>query len=117
MTEFVDYLREIFAGFGDVRSRRMFGGYGLFHNDLMMGLIADDVLYLKADKESAAAFTDRGLDPFEYTKNGKTMKMSYFLAPEEIFDDPDEAKRWAALAYDAAVRSRTPKKKAKKKSG
>lgn len=116
MSEFVDYLIEIFAGFGDVRSRRMFGGNGLFHNDLMIGLIADDVLYLKTDKESARFFSDRGLGPFEYTKNGKTMKMSYFLAPEEIFDDPDEANRWAALAYEAAVRSKKPKKKARKKS-
>lgn len=115
MSEFVEYLKEVFTVYGDVRTRRMFGGHGLFHNDLMIGLVADDVLYLKADKESSTSFSERGLAPFEYTKNGKTMKMSYFLAPEEIFDDPDEAERWASLAYEAAVRSRKPARKSKQK--
>lgn len=109
MSEFVEYLLETFSVFGDVRARRMFGGVGLFHQDLMIGLVADDVLYLKADSESAARFTDKGLTAFEYAKNGKTMKMSYFLAPEEIFDDPDEAKHWATLAFEAACRAKKSK--------
>lgn len=115
MSQFVDHLKEIFSGFGDIRARRMFGGYGLFHKDLMIGLVANDILYLKADDDSAAMFTEKGLTAFEYVKNGKSMQMSYFLAPEEIFDDPAEAERWASLAYEAAMRSRKPKRKARKK--
>lgn len=111
MSEFANYLVEVFADFGDVTVKRMFGGQGLFHNDLMIGLVANDVLYLKADKESVNAFTDKGLDPFEYVKNGNAIKMSYYLAPEEIFDDPEEAKSWAALAYAAAVRQKKPANK------
>ncbi len=115
MSEFVEHLKEIFSGFGDIRSRRMFGGFGLFHNDLMVGLIADDVLYLKADDVSAKSFTDKGLTAFEYVKNGKPMRMSYILAPEEIFDDPEEAERWVSLAYEAAIRSKKPKRTKKTK--
>ena len=111
MSEFVNYLIEVFAGFGSIRAKRMFGGYGLFYDELMIGLVADDVLYLKADGESAVAFRDRGLGQFEYVKQGKPMKMSYFLAPEEIFDDPEEAEKWASLAYEAALRARKSKKK------
>jgi hypothetical protein len=37
------------------------------------------------------------------------------MAPEEIFDDADEANAWASLAYDAALRSRSRAGKAKKK--
>ena len=114
MSEFVDHLKEIFSTFGDVHARRMFGGVGLFHNDLMIGLVADDVLYLKADKESSELFANKGLSAFEYVKNGKPMQMSYFLAPEEIFDEPEEARRWATLAYEAALRSKAPKKRKKK---
>jgi len=36
--------------------------------------------------------------------------MSYYMAAEEIFDDPAEAKVWASLAFDAALRSRNPVK-------
>jgi DNA transformation protein len=34
------------------------------------------------------------------------MKMSYFLAPEEIFEDPKLAKKWTTLAFDAALRNK-----------
>jgi len=106
MSEFVDYLLEVFAEFGEVTGKRMFGGHGLFHQGLMIGLVADDVLYLKADAETSGKFSERGLSQFEYVKNGKPMKMSYFLAPEEIYDDPEEASRWASIAYAAALRSK-----------
>jgi DNA transformation protein len=39
--------------------------------------------------------------------------MSYYKAPEEIFDDREKAAEWAGLAYEAAVRSGTKKKKTK----
>jgi len=41
--------------------------------------------------------------------------MSYYMAPEDIFDDPEEAKVWADRSYAAAVRSNKPKKMATKK--
>ena len=92
MSEFVEYLAEVFEYFGPIHAKRMFGGYGIYRDDLMFGLVADDVLYLKADAESSQHFETRELYAFEYAKNGKTMKMSYFLAPEDIFDDKDDAK-------------------------
>jgi DNA transformation protein len=85
----------------------MFGGYGVYHDELMIGLVADDTLYLKTDALSATQFSAAGCVPFEYTKNGVTMKMSYSSAPIEIFDDPEIAKTWAARAYEAALRSRS----------
>lgn len=115
MSEFVEYLTEVFELFGDIRARRMFGGYGVYHHDLMFGLIADNVLYLKADSESAGFFREKGLEQFEYVKNGKAMNMSYYMAPEEIYDDRDAARLWASRAYDAALRSKKPVKKTAKK--
>lgn len=108
MSEFVDSLEEVFAGFGPIRTRRMFGGYGVYRDGLMFGLVADDVLYLKADGQSVGAFRELGLAPFEYEKNGKKVKMSYYAAPEAIFDDPERARAWAARAFEAALRSRRP---------
>ena len=106
MSEFVDSLEEVFALFGPVHSRRMFGGYGIFHDNLMFGLVADDVLYLKADSESSGLFVARGLEPFKYEKKSNIVKMSYYMAPEEVFDDPEHAKHWAERAFEAALRSK-----------
>ena len=81
LNEFVEHLKEVFRLFGTVRSRRMFGGYGVYHNDLIIGLVANDILYLKTDDLSAPQFSEAGCLPFSYTKNGLTMKMSYSSAP------------------------------------
>lgn len=113
MSEFVEHLKEVFAPFGPIRAKRMFGGYGLYHDDLMFGLISDDVLYLKADKYSSIAFSERGLPPFAYERGGKTMKLSYYMAPQEIFEDAAQAKEWASRAFEAALRARRSKRKLK----
>lgn len=115
MTEFTTYLNDVFKHFGPIHAKRMFGGYGVYHQDLMFALVANDVLYLKADAESAAFFEQVGLTRFEYIKDGKMTRMSYYTAPEEIFDDADVAKVWAVRAYEAALRSRKPVTKSGKK--
>ncbi|WP_395668548.1 TfoX/Sxy family protein [Rhodoferax sp.] len=103
--EFVEHLSEVFRLFGAIHPKRMFGGYGVYHNALMIGLVADDTLYLKTDALSAPLFSEAGSVPFEYTKRGVTMKMSYASAPVEVFDDPEIARIWACRAYEAALRS------------
>ncbi|NNE37840.1 MAG: TfoX/Sxy family protein [Gammaproteobacteria bacterium] len=105
MSDFTDFLAEVFADLGPIRARRMFGGYGIYIDGLMFALVADDTLYLKTDKASSIRFEEKGLTPFEYMKNGKPVKMSYYLAPEEIYEDPDIALEWGKLAIDAALRS------------
>lgn len=111
MSEFVDYLHEVFIEFGPIRSRKMFGGHGIYHNDLMFGLVADDELYLKTDSESVSLFEEKGLDAFEFVAKGKTTKMSYYSAPEEIYDDFEHAYYWADIAYKAALRADDKKRK------
>ena len=113
MSQFVENLHEVFAAFGAVSTRRMFGGHGVFHEGLMIALVADDVLYLKADDVSVGAFLRLELTPFVYEAAGKRSAMSYYLAPETVFDDPHEARRWALLAFEAAQRSKRPKTKSK----
>ncbi|MCL7945460.1 TfoX/Sxy family protein [Marinobacter sp. ATCH36] len=113
MSEFVENLNDVFCQFGPVSVRRMFGGYGVYHDGLMFGLVADDMLYLKVDKKSVERFIDLGLDQFEYEKNGAMIKMSYYMAPESIFEDAEQAKEWASVAFDAALRARKPAARAK----
>ncbi len=64
MSEYVEFLKEVFSEFGAIQPRRMFGGYGIFHKGLMFGLVADETLYLKADAIIAEYFTGRGLEQF-----------------------------------------------------
>jgi DNA transformation protein len=110
VSEFTDYLTEIFAEFGTIHTRRMFGGHGVYHDGVIIGLVGSDVLYLKVDPETAPIFIKHGLQQFQYPKKSpkgdKLVGMSYYQAPEEALEDPDEMREWAQLAYDAALRSR-----------
>lgn len=102
MSEFVANLAEVFAVFGRITSRRMFGGHGIYHDGLMFGLVVSEQFYLKADAVSRPQFTALGLPPFSYLRQGKPMQLSYYLAPEDIFDDPDAARYWPSLRRGVA---------------
>ena len=106
MSEFTDYIKEVFESLGTVQVRKMFGGHGLFHGGVMFGLIADDTLYLKSDPIIESYFTERDLEQFTYDKRGKPVKMSYFMAPEELFEDPEQATIWGGRSLDAAFRAK-----------
>ena len=107
--EFSRFIVELMQPVGPVTAKAMFGGYGIFLNGLMFGLIADNVLYLKIDRETENEFTAKGLEPFTYSKKGKEFKMSYYQAPAEVLEDSDEMYLWASKAYDAALRAASKK--------
>ena len=100
-----DDIRELFAAFGMVTVRRLFGGAGIYAEDTMFALVHDDVIYLKADGHNAAAFEREDLPPFTYTtRHGKRGVMSYRRIPDRLYDDPDELAAWAREALAAARR-------------
>jgi len=100
-----EFIKELFAAFGPVSVRRMFGGAGIFADGLMIGLIADDAIYLKSDAQTSPAFEAEGLKPFTYGAKRKRVVMSYWRMPERLFDDPEELAQWARAAFGAAQRS------------
>lgn len=112
--EYANHIVDLLDPFGPCEARRMFGGHGIFLQGLMFGLIADNSLYLKADDETRSAFEAEGCDAFIYYKKDKPFQLSYYLAPDEFFEDSEATLRWARLAFDAALRS--PRKPKKKKS-
>lgn len=102
--EFKKYVVDLMQSIGPVSARAMFGGYGIFLDGLMFALIADSVLYFKVDKKTEEEFKAKGLEPFTYSKKGKSFKMSYYEAPEDSLEDIEEMKYWAQKAYDTALR-------------
>ncbi len=59
--DYLAFVLEQLAGLPGVASKRMFGGVGLYCDELFFGLIADDVLYLRADEASRADYISRGM--------------------------------------------------------
>jgi len=108
--DFVDFLIDLMQSVGPVYSKGMFGGHGIFLEGLMFGLVADNVLYLKTDKQTENDFISQNLEPFTYMKKDKPFKMNYYQAPEETLEDSDKMNPWANTAYAVAVRAAAKKK-------
>ncbi|QRF59613.1 TfoX/Sxy family protein [Variovorax paradoxus] len=111
---FADSLHETFERLGRIDIRRMFSGFGIYHEGRMFALVIRDTLYLKSDAESAAHFDRLNLAPFTYERQGQQMPMSYREAPPELFEDREEAALWGRRAYEAALRSGTVPKAMRK---
>ncbi len=117
-SEFVEYLLELLAPLGGISARAMFGGYGIYQEGLMFGLVANDVLYLKTDDGNRAAFAARGLPPFTFERTGKpAIVMSYHRAPEDALEESEALCRWAREACAAARRNARRKSSTRKKPG
>jgi DNA transformation protein len=114
-SEFVDYLLEQLAPLGNLRAKAMFGGFGLYTNELFFAIVVDDVLYVKVDEFNRAKFEAHNLSAFRYSmKDGRMMSMSYYPLPESALEDSSALIQWAREGVAAALRA--PERKKRKKS-
>ena len=116
MDEFIRHCTELLAPLGSVRVKRMFGGHGLYVDELFIAIIMGEELYLKVDEQTRPQFEAAGGKPFRYaTKEGGHVALSYFQPPEEAMESPALMVSWERLAIDAALRARMKKVKPKAK--
>jgi DNA transformation protein len=121
-----EFIRDLFAPFGPVTMKRMFGGAGLWSAGLMFGLVFDGAIFLKVDETSIPDFEREGSRPFVYTRAkspGRVGRasLSYWRLPERLYDDPEELAVWAGRALAIAQSKkfaprRPPRSKRKRRS-
>lgn len=112
---YIDYLRELLSGLGEIAARRMFGGYGLYHDGLMVAIVVEQRLYLKVDDETRATFAAAGCEAWIYDGKGKPMQTSYWSVPDEAMDSTEAMLPWARRALAAALRKANAKPVARAK--
>jgi DNA transformation protein and related proteins len=102
---FAEFLREQLAPLGRVTMRRRFGKTGVFCNGLMFGMVKDNMFYLRVDDHHRTVFNEaESSPPLNYKKQGHTIDLAFWRAPERLFDEPDEFVTWARAALAAARR-------------
>ena len=99
--EFRDFALDQLARIPQLRSKRMFGGVGLYSGDAFFGILAADELFFKVDDSNRAAYEAAGSEPFRPVA-GRRVSMSYWRVPIEILEDTGELATWALAAIRAA---------------
>ena len=95
-------------------ARAMFGGIGLYSDDVFFGILAADVLYFKVDDDSRRAYQSKRMEPFKPFAD-RTMTMSYYAVPPDVLEDSDVLAKWAQRAIGVASKAKTVKKSARSK--
>jgi DNA transformation protein len=109
---FAEFLREQLAPLGRITLKRMFGKTGVFCDGLMLGMVRDDTLYFRVDDHNRAVLREaEAFPPLNYEKQGSTIDLAFWRAPERLFDEPDELIAWARAALAAARRVATKRER------
>ena len=84
-------VEELLDKLGDIdglSSKKMFGGYGIFHTSGMFGIIdSSGQAYLKVGDGNRSAYEASG--------SGKHGKMPYYAIPDDVLKDADTLCEWA----------------------
>jgi DNA transformation protein len=80
---------------GEVTTKKMFGGYGIFKSGKMFALVdSGGGVYLKAD--------DTNHDRFEEAGSKKHGRMPYFKIPDEVLSNDPDLLEWAQASIVVA---------------
>lgn len=116
-SDFLAYVLDQLAGLGDVTSRRMFGGAGLYCEEFFFGLIAEDVLYLRVNDSNRGDYASRGMGSFRPYADRPHLSMSYFEVPADVLENPGDLASWAQRSVAVAMSAPSQPKARKAASG
>ena len=81
-------LQRSLSGLGDIRIRKMFGGYGVFEENTMFALVdSEGGIFFKAD--------DTNIKLFEKANSTKHGRMPYYRVPDVVLGDESVLHEWA----------------------
>ena len=115
--DFRRYVLDQLHGLGRVTARPMFGGVGLYNEDLFFALIDNDTLYFKVNDSTRPRYARLGMKPFCPFPDDPSREMGgYFEVPADVLEDADELVTWARQASEVALSARREKRRPVKKS-
>ena len=99
--DYLQYILERLQCVGNVTSKRMFGGVGIYSANIFFALIDDNTLYFKVDNANRNDYEDVGMQPFR-PYGEKSYAMAYYTVPEEVLENDQSLTVWAKKAIAVA---------------
>ena len=103
-SEYLNFVMEKLSPVGDIKSRAMFGGYGIFHQGLMFALISEDTLYFKVNESNRDMYERAQSQPFPHG-------ISYWEVPTDVLEDNTKLQEWANISIEIAQEADKKKRK------
>jgi len=97
---YLAFVLEQLAGVPSVVTRRMFGGVGIYSDEVFFAVIDNDTLFFKVDDGLRPHYVERGMPPFQPIP-GKAAMTGYYQVPPSVLEDADELARWAGQSIAA----------------
>lgn len=90
---FVEHVLNRLEPFGDVTSRAMFGGLGVWESgDIFAIVTSDSELHFKADEQTRPRYEAAGCTQFR--------TMPYWTVPGDVLDDDARLEEWVEEAIE-----------------
>ena len=101
--QYVDYILDLLLPLGNIKVRKMFGGYGIYQGGIFFAIISDNILYFKVGDNNRSLYEKHDSKPFSYEgKHGKIITMSYWEVPIDVLENPTQLALWVRDAVNAA---------------
>ena len=101
----------LFSCFDNVKSRSMFGGFGIFAGETMFALVVNNKLHLRANADNEQDYKKAGLKPYIYKKRGFPVVTKHYAIPDEWWNDNAKIIEQATRSLDAAKVDKETKEK------
>lgn len=102
-SDYVNYILDLLEPLGGVDAKRMFGGHSINRHGISIGLLLNDVLYLKVDDRNQSDYEEYGSKPFTYDRKDRTIVVSNWELPQEVLEDADLFLEWTEKSYQVAL--------------
>ncbi len=97
------HVTEQLSFLGSISNRSIFGAVGIFIDDRLLGIVADEVLYLHTGPSNCDDYLSRGCRQFKPYPNAYDLTTDHHQVPDEIVNEPEQLKVWAERALRAAI--------------
>lgn len=93
---FLDFVLEQLAALPGLRSKRMFGGHGLYSGEAFFGIVYDGRLYFKTHPDTLPEYLKHQAAVFAPSE--KQVLKNYHEVPVDILEDSERLPLWAKKA-------------------
>jgi len=100
-----DFVLDQLSGVRNIRAQSMFGGIGVYADEVFFAILAADVLYFKVDDTTRGAYDAAGSAPFKPYED-RPMTMPYFAVPVHVLESASTLVEWANRSIAVAKASR-----------